>query len=365
MLVFADWAFPVAAETRVLEYAHVPFDGRTGELPAVRDLLLGGDTDDDRDDFYRAGGVAVDPSGRIYVLDAGNHRVQVFDADGKYMRTFGAEGQGPGELQSPVSVSVAADQLLVADAGTSRVNRWSLDGSSASSVPLGGRSLAFLVGLDDGSFVGLSTVVLREERRLEHAFVRISADGSEPTRYPSPPIFPDSSVAVPDASPSMAATPSGRVYVAAADHYQVLALTAAGETRWALRTDWPTPPVPEEIFDRVVAMMRERNPTAEDPRDRWRKTMPAIGNIEVDGDGNLYVFPYRFIPHDPRNGAPLEPLPTTFPVDVYSPEGEHLFSGTLPIDGWLAAHENHVYRIERDPETEEQQVVRYRLDRPF
>ncbi len=53
------------------------------------------------------------------------------------------------------------------------------------------------------------------------------------------------------------------------------------------------------------------------------------------------------------------------PVDIYSPKGERLFSGMIPIDSWHSAVGSHLYRIETDPETEEQIVVRYRLVEPF
>ena len=52
-------------------------------------------------------------------------------------------------------------------------------------------------------------------------------------------------------------------------------------------------------------------------------------------------------------------------MDVYSPDGDHLFSGMIGIETWHAGHSDHVYRIETAPETEEQVVARYRLVYPF
>lgn len=40
----------------------------------------------------------VGPDGRIYVLDAGNSRVQVFSADGSYLTQWGTQGTRPGEF---------------------------------------------------------------------------------------------------------------------------------------------------------------------------------------------------------------------------------------------------------------------------
>jgi DNA-binding beta-propeller fold protein YncE len=58
-----------------------------------------GDTGVDNAQFWAPSGVAQAASGRLYVLDYGNHRVQGFDADGRWLVTFG------------VSRSVTRDQL--------------------------------------------------------------------------------------------------------------------------------------------------------------------------------------------------------------------------------------------------------------
>lgn len=38
------------------------------------------------------------PDGRIFVLDAGNGRIQVFDAEGGYLTQWGHKGHGEGEF---------------------------------------------------------------------------------------------------------------------------------------------------------------------------------------------------------------------------------------------------------------------------
>lgn len=53
--------------------------------------------------------VDVDAAGNLYVLDAPNHRVVVFDSAGAFVRTFGGEGGGPGEMQRPWNLSVTGD----------------------------------------------------------------------------------------------------------------------------------------------------------------------------------------------------------------------------------------------------------------
>lgn len=61
-------------------------------------------------DFDKPCGLAVDRSGLVYVADAGNGRVQVFDAEGRFRRKFG-RGEGGwlkkvGKLVTPAGVAV-------------------------------------------------------------------------------------------------------------------------------------------------------------------------------------------------------------------------------------------------------------------
>lgn len=62
-------------------------------------------------DFTRPKGVAVDPEGLIYVVDAAFANVQVFDATGKLYLFFGGPGPGPGEMHLPAGIALSAEGL--------------------------------------------------------------------------------------------------------------------------------------------------------------------------------------------------------------------------------------------------------------
>jgi sugar lactone lactonase YvrE len=62
------------------------------------------------------GSIAVGPDGSVYVSDTGNFRVQVFTAGGRYVRSIGEFGNGPGQFTWPFDLAVDADgNLYVAD----------------------------------------------------------------------------------------------------------------------------------------------------------------------------------------------------------------------------------------------------------
>lgn len=76
------------------------------------------------------GSMAVDRSGRVYVPDTGNARVQVFNADGTFNRSFGSLGTGNNQFSCPggVAISPVTQDIFVVDACNQRVqvynNAW-------------------------------------------------------------------------------------------------------------------------------------------------------------------------------------------------------------------------------------------------
>ena len=43
--------------------------------------------------------IAEGPDGNIYVYDQSDAFIKVYSPEGRYLRAFGGEGQGPGEIQ--------------------------------------------------------------------------------------------------------------------------------------------------------------------------------------------------------------------------------------------------------------------------
>ncbi|MBI2755499.1 MAG: TIGR03663 family protein [Chloroflexi bacterium] len=79
--------------------------------------------------FWGPRSIAISPSGEVYVSDTGNKRIQVFDASGRYLRMFGGEGTGPGQLREPVGLAFDSQGTLwVADAWNRRIQRFSPTG---------------------------------------------------------------------------------------------------------------------------------------------------------------------------------------------------------------------------------------------
>ena len=93
-----------------------------------------------------AGGFALGDDGRFYVADGGDDRIAVFDSEGRYERSIGRAGQGPGEFRTVSIPKVRDGVVTVQDALGRRVSRFRTDGTliDTSSLPGGGLIFTFL-----------------------------------------------------------------------------------------------------------------------------------------------------------------------------------------------------------------------------
>jgi len=74
--------------------------------------------------------VATDAAGNLYVADSGNHRIQVFDGNGNFLRMWGSSGSGNGQFGDLRTLTVSsAGTVFAVDAQTQRVQAFDLSGA--------------------------------------------------------------------------------------------------------------------------------------------------------------------------------------------------------------------------------------------
>ncbi len=132
---------PVSEENLAEDFkiVHNGKKGKWGDDPRVTlDLIRKiGDIDAEEEHylFYLPVDIAKDREGNLYVLDSGNHRIQKFDPNGGYLRTFGEEGQGPGEYMNPISIDIDdSGYIYVSDQGNFRIQILKPDGTNHKTI---------------------------------------------------------------------------------------------------------------------------------------------------------------------------------------------------------------------------------------
>jgi len=102
--------------------------GRGGGTPGAG---INGDT------FNRPSDVTWDRAGNVYIADGfgPNNRIAKFTKDGDFVKTFGHTGSGQGEFNGIRGLaSDAAGNLYVADAGNKRIQVFDMDGTFKSQI---------------------------------------------------------------------------------------------------------------------------------------------------------------------------------------------------------------------------------------
>ncbi len=220
--------------------------------------------------------VAVGADGRIYVADSGNHRIQVFDAQGIYLTSWGEFGAAPGQLNEPWGLAVDDEFVYVADTWNHRVQKFTLNGGFVGAFGQSGTIDGGDASL--GLFFGPRSVVLLPDNRLmvtdtgNHRLQVLTRDGeflqqaggfgNQPGQMNEPvglATAPDGTIYLADTwngriqqflpelfpiaewrveawtgqsinnKPYVATDSLGRVYVTDPEGYRVLIFTAAGE----------------------------------------------------------------------------------------------------------------------------------------
>ena len=76
--------------------------------------------------------IAEGNDGSIYVTDLGNSRIQIFDSSGNFINTWGMNGSGAGEFNSPQGIAVSENFVFVSDNKLNKIQKFDLDGNFVS-----------------------------------------------------------------------------------------------------------------------------------------------------------------------------------------------------------------------------------------
>jgi len=128
----------------VIHVVNTPPNGAAGPTHVVEEeLRIGVREGGDRNSFGLIRSVAVLTDGRVAVADAQAEEVRLFTGDGAHQRTFGGEGQGPGELEGMQGVYVQDGMLRVPEQGNARLSVFDPDTGFVRSYPLRLHSYGF------------------------------------------------------------------------------------------------------------------------------------------------------------------------------------------------------------------------------
>lgn len=372
-------------------------NGETGLWPGAggwttEEVLSIGEAAGDADyQFGQVGGIGVAADGRVAVLDQQAQRVQIYGADGRYLRSIGGPGNGPGELSGQTTGLFVGrgDTIIIADMGNARINV----------VPLDGEPTSFPIRLEQGiplRFDMSESGDLVAQRRSMNA----ATAGAEPTDLITLQTYDGTltdtlltpkrgqSFELSGGAPSFklfAAEPmwtmmgNDRIAYASNDVYRINVYDADGALRQVVTRPHEARPVSEADREIVLGMIRQSMEKAGMPPENvgmmmnaisFADTWPAFTQLRGGPDGTLWVQRLRYIDdlteEEQANWNPqLDNGSADW--DVYESDGRYGGVVTMP-DGFtpFVFDGNRIYGVFRD-DFDVQYVKAYELtgDREF
>lgn len=345
---------------------------RAWKVVASADTRIGG-SDAGSDALFFVSAAERLAHGDIVVADAGNHRLDVFDAIGRKVRSLGREGRGPGEFSHPSWVGVHDDTLLVWDMAQSRLTRFDTAGTLIGTDPpvTDLSSFARVVGRrEDGSLLvaasasgdwrtgayrdRLLILWMRPDGRRDTVGI-VPGDEQFGTRSPDGRVTETTSL--PFGRRTVVAVHGGRVYLGTADSPTIVA-SANGAT-WDTVASLPNAPLPV---------------TRRDVDEYWTR-LRVTGARSMPRPPEDIEYPERYPPYTDIHVAPggdtwvaLPTRPSEWSVGgewlVFSPDGS--LRGRVEIPGRtrvLQVGDDWILVAETGPD-DRQMVVKYSLAAP-
>lgn len=310
-----------SAGIRIVENRAPRWTQGTGWKVDPSPILSIGSESDSGEQFGQIQDVLRLADGGLIVAEGSTAELRVYTDSGRYLRSIGRRGEGPGEFIGLGLVrTYRGDSLLAYDYQLRRISIFDRDGRFGRAVNLHPPDGTFpdIEGATlDGGFIGLSNEfpsgaiksgTVRNPMRL----FRFGPEGELVDTLGAFPgyetgIYNETngnnhmriSFTIPFGHQTSVAVRPAETLVGANDSYEIRTYDAQGDIRRILRREIPPVPVTKQMIETVNAEEDAQNPRP-DPASRERvaklravivypRTLPAFRDFHVDDSGYLWV----------------------------------------------------------------------------
>jgi hypothetical protein len=235
--------------------------------------------------------IALNGLGQVFVLDTKWRHIYQFDSDGNYLRTIGRKGQGPGEFMTPFCICTSENRLFVIDNGNRNIQVFDINGKLIKSTKTS-KSYWDLETDANGHLLAASTSSVSNEPFLIDVF-------TEDAQYVKSIIKPNLNLPIKrqmTKSIHLAVNSKGEIFIA----YENIPFVYKYNSEGDLIDQWK--------IDRDEMIEGAKLNIERSSRNEFSRQAPVIWGIQASLEGGFYLFqnyPRTEILEFDKNGRPI------------------------------------------------------------
>jgi hypothetical protein len=326
-------------------------------IPQLEADLSLGDEKDETYYFPKGAALSVDDEGNLYVSDFGNRRVQKYDKNGKYIRTIGRQGQGPGEYLFPSRVFLDEEGDPCVSAARD-LNFFTKDGAFKKKIVI--KSFLSQLILGPGGTIFGTTQPSPVPERCKYEIQRLDSEGNFDraiAEFPADFVINKNVYIMSWYSSGVPLVPvtSETFAYGYSDEYKIYLADRDGRTIHIMTKEEK----PQSISGREKEETRKGGLSAwagnigdSKPEDliKFSDHRPYFSNFMADEEGRLYVM---------RSKSILDKSPTNW-FDVFSGDGFYLCRMKLDFRP-VVIRNGAIYEIRTNEETGDIKIIRHKV----
>lgn len=324
----------------------VKVPGAPTALILEEDLRIGVGEGKEEYMFANLRSVQVDNDENIYVLDQKFIKVRVYDKDGKHIRSFGTQGQGPGEFERPFRMIMTADEkLALLDTRNNRFSYFSKAGECLREINLGKQSMVIRAWPDSqGNVYG--HILEFTESSSKMLLIKFDADFNRIMNMAEM----EGEAKIGEFNPIEYSfvyniMPDDRIIWANNQEYCIHVLSSSGNLLKKIYKDYDQVTIPKKYKDKITKGFADSGMKVVFP-----KNYPPIHYLLSDSNGKVFIGTYE----QDKDGL--------FKWDVFDKEGRYILSFFHPEEDILyTVRKDKVYSLNMINEEGIPHIRRYQM----
>jgi hypothetical protein len=289
-----------------------------------------GESDDPEKSFSEVSTFVVDDNEILYALDFKDRKIKVYDEEGKFILSFGEQGQGPGELDMPAGIHLTPDnELLIEDATQRKLVYFTPEGTYLKHVSFAERmALVNLLMGPKGHFLGrelklegekMFFVVKKFDPELKPQF---SIDQIE---FAIPVPGSGNKIDLMDMLSIYQFDSSGNIYYGRNIEYEIKVFTSDGTHVKSIQKEYNPQKITEEDIEEILNRIPDVGPVNVKELFKFPEEFPPYQFFTLDEEGRVFVRTWN---KGKNQGE--------FITDVFDSEGRYItrFPSKMDIRVW-------------------------------